>query len=52
MQAAWRTSHHALAHTTGAERVIAEHSDHDITEAEPEVVILGTRTRLCPTVAV
>jgi hypothetical protein len=39
LQAAWRASHQGLAHTPGATQVFAEHSDHDIAEAEPDVVV-------------
>ncbi len=43
LQAAWRASHEALAKTPGATRVIAEHSEHDIAEAEPAVVISAVK---------
>ncbi len=39
LQAAWRASHEALAKVPGATRILAEHSDHDIAEAEPAVVV-------------
>jgi pimeloyl-ACP methyl ester carboxylesterase len=43
LQAAWRASHETLANTPGATRVIAEHSDHDIAETEPAVVITAVQ---------